>query len=75
MNDAFLDLGEGVFARVFVDLGEDEDRWYLWLEVDRNGRVHRVALDVVNLIALVKFAVDAYPSLGPELIEAAGGAQ
>jgi hypothetical protein len=56
-------LGDGAYAW--------PDGYYLWVEADRDGITHQVALEPSALVALVAFAVRLDPEFGPVLAEAA----
>ena len=64
-------LGDGAYAR--------SDDYYLWVEADRSCpscsslMAHEVALEPSALVALVRFAVQQDPEMGPLLAHAAGG--
>lgn len=66
MTDDSLYLGDGAYARW--------DGVYVWVETDRGGITHRVALDAPALVRLVEFVVRGDPMLGRLLRDAAGGA-
>ena len=65
MSAARIHLGDGAYAR--------SDGWYLWVEADRDGITHRVALEPSALIELVRAAVQADPEMAGLLANAARG--
>jgi hypothetical protein len=60
-------LGDGAYAR--------PDGYCVWVEAQRAGGTHRVALEPSAIVALVRIVVDQDPAMGPRLVAAARGGE